>query len=173
MTGPIPPPPSPIDPQVRIGHVHLKVANLDRALAFYCGVLGFQLMQRFGAGAAFISAGGYHHHLGLNTWESLGGSPPAAGTTGLYHTAILYPDRASLGDALRRLLGAGIALDGASDHGVSEALYLRDPDGNGVELYRDRPRAEWPHAADGSLAMVTRPLDLKALLREAAPPAKT
>lgn len=164
---------TPIDPQVRIGHVHLKVADLDRALAFYCGVLGFQLMQRFGAGAAFISAGGYHHHLGLNTWESLGGSPPAAGTTGLYHTAILYPDRASLGDALRRLLAAGIALDGASDHGVSEALYLRDPDGNGVELYRDRPRAEWPHAADGSLAMVTRPLDLKALLREAAPPAKT
>ncbi len=162
---------TPIDPQVRIGHVHLKVADLDRALAFYCGVLGFQLMQRFGAGAAFISAGGYHHHLGLNTWESLGGSPPAAGTTGLYHTAILYPDRASLGDALRRLLAAGIPLDGASDHGVSEALYLRDPDGNGVELYRDRPRAEWPHAADGSLAMVTRPLDLKALLREAAPPA--
>ena len=162
---------TPIDPQVRIGHVHLKVADLDRALDFYCGVLGFQLMQRFGAGAAFISAGGYHHHLGLNTWESLGGSPPAAGTTGLYHTAILYPDRASLGDALRRLLGAGIALDGASDHGVSEALYLRDPDGNGVELYRDRPRAEWPHAADGTLAMVTRPLDLKALLRDATPAA--
>lgn len=157
-----------IDPGVRIGHVHLKVANLERALAFYCGVLGFELKQRYGKQAAFIAAGGYHHHIGLNTWESQGGSPPPPGTTGLYHLAILYPNRAQLADALRRLIEAGIALDGASDHGVSEALYLRDPDDNGVELYCDRPEAEWPRAADGSLAMFTRPLDLQALLAEAS-----
>src|SRR5450432_2142238 len=142
----------------RIGHVHLKVADLDRALGFYCGVLGFELIQKMGNSAAFISAGGYHHHIGLNTWESAGGRPPAAGTTGLYHVAILYPTRAELGDALRRLIAAGIALDGASDHGVSEALYLRDPDENGVELYWDRPREAWPRAADGTLQMYTRRL---------------
>jgi catechol 2,3-dioxygenase len=155
-----------IDPGVRIGHVHLKVANIDRALAFYCGVLGFQLMQRRGPDVAFISAGGYHHHIGLNTWESRGGPSPAPGTTGLYHLAVLYPTRAALADALRRLIAAGIPLEGASDHGVSEALYLRDPDDNGVELYRDRPREEWPRTADGALAMFTKPLDLRALLAE-------
>jgi len=159
---------SPIHPQTRIGHVHLKVADLERAIGFYSGVLGFELQQRYGGQAAFLSAGGYHHHIGLNTWESRGGQPPAPGSTGLYHTAFLYPDRASLADALRRLLGAGIAIEGASDHGVSEAIYLRDPDGNGVELYRDRPRADWPKTADGGLAMVNAPLDLKALLAEAA-----
>lgn len=158
---------TPIDSAVRIGHVHLKVADLQRSLDFYCGILGFQLTQRYGAQAAFISAGGYHHHLGLNTWESLGGTPPPAGHTGLFHTAILYPTRAALADALRRLMAAKWPLDGASDHGVSEALYLRDPDQNGVELYRDRPEKDWPRTADGSLAMVTRPLDLEALLREA------
>lgn len=158
--------PRPIDPGVTIGHVHLKVADLERALAFWCGVLGFELTQRYGPGAAFVSAGGYHHHIGLNTWESRGGAPPAAGTTGLYHVAILYPSRAALADALRRLVEAGVQLEGAADHGVSEALYLRDPDGNGVELYRDRPRDEWPRAADGSLEMVTRALDVEALLRE-------
>ena len=158
--------PRPIDSGVRIGHVHLKVAHLQRALDFYCGVLGFQLTQRYGAQAAFISAGGYHHHLGLNTWESLGGSPPPPGTTGLYHTAILYPTRPHLADALRRLLAAGVALDGAADHGVSEALYLRDPDQNGVELYWDRPVERWPRNARGELAMVTAPLDLEALLAE-------
>ena len=152
----------------RIGHVHLKVANLDRALGFYCGVLGFELMQRYGRQAAFISAGGYHHHIGLNTWESLGGSPPAPGTTGLFHTAILYPARADLADALKRVLAAKIQLDGASDHGVSEALYLRDPDQNGVELYWDRPAVEWPKSATGELEMDTRPLDLDALLRTPA-----
>jgi catechol 2,3-dioxygenase len=157
-----------IDPQVRIGHVHLKVADLERALGFYRDVLGFQLMQRFGDSAAFLSAGGYHHHIGLNTWESLDGSPPPQGSTGLYHTAILYPDRASLADALKRVLSAGIRLDGAADHGVSEALYLRDPDQNGVELYRDRPMEEWPRNADGSLAMFTRALDLEKLLAEAS-----
>jgi catechol 2,3-dioxygenase len=157
---------TPIDPRVDIGHVHLKVADLERALGFYCDVLGFQLMQRFGDSAAFVSAGGYHHHLGLNTWESLGGPPPAPGTTGLYHVAIRYPDRRSLADALRRLLAAGVTLDGAADHGVSEALYLRDPDDNGVELYRDRPREEWPEAPDGQLQMFTRRLDLPALLAE-------
>lgn len=156
-------PDSVIDPGVRIGHVHLKVADLDRALDFYCGVLGFQLMQRYGREAAFVSAGGYHHHIGLNTWESRGGSPPPPGSTGLYHAAILYPSRAALADALRRLRAAGIQLDGASDHGVSEALYLRDPDGNGLELYRDRPEDEWPRNADGTLAMVTRRLDLDKL----------
>lgn len=156
-----------IDPATRIGHVHLRVADLDRALGFYCGVLGFALTQRLGDQAAFVSAGGYHHHIGLNTWESLGGPPPAPGTTGLYHLAVLYPGRAALADALRRLREAAVPLDGASDHGVSEALYLRDPDGNGVELYRDRPEAEWPRAPDGGLAMVTRRLDLDALLAEA------
>ena len=155
-----------IDPRVDIGHVHLKVADLDRALAFYQGVLGFDLMQRLGA-AAFLSAGGYHHHIGLNTWESQGGSAPAPGTTGLYHVAIRYPDRRTLANALQRLQRAGIPLDGASDHGVSEALYLRDPDGNGVELYRDRPQSDWPRSPDGELKMVSRPLDLRALLAEA------
>ncbi|WP_232631967.1 VOC family protein [Methylobacterium sp. Leaf118] len=158
--------PEPIHRQARIGHVHLKVADLDRALGFYCGVLGFALMQRFGNQAAFVSAGGYHHHIGLNTWESAGGSPPPPGTTGLYHLAILYPDRAALADALRRVEAAGIPLDGASDHGVSEALYLSDPDGNGVELYRDRPEAEWPRDSEGGLAMVTRRLDLRGLRAE-------
>jgi catechol 2,3-dioxygenase len=158
----------PIDAGVRIGHVHLKVADLERSLAFYCSVLGFQLMQRFGSQAAFISAGGYHHHIGLNTWESLGGSPPAPGTTGLYHTAILYPTRAALADALRRLRRAKISLDGASNHGVSEALYLRDPDENGVELYWDRPREQWPRSPDGGVAMFTHPLDLTGLLAEPA-----
>jgi catechol 2,3-dioxygenase len=159
----------PIDPQVRIGHVHLKVSNLERSLEFYCGVLGFELMQRWGTEAAFISAGGYHHHIGLNTWESLGGSPPPLGSTGLFHVAILYPDRAVLGDAFRRLLAAKIPLEGASDHGVSEALYLRDPDENGVELYCDRAQDEWPRNPDGSIAMGTWPLDLDALLRDAKP----
>jgi catechol 2,3-dioxygenase len=158
-----------IDPSVRIGHVHLKVADLDRALKFYRDVLGFELMQRFGKQAAFISAGGYHHHIGLNTWESEGGSPPPPGTTGLYHLAILYPTRVALADALRRLMRAGIALEGASDHGVSEALYLRDPDGNGVELYVDRPREQWPITPEGQLAMFTRALDLDDLLSEPAP----
>jgi catechol 2,3-dioxygenase len=156
----------PIAAGARIGHVHLKVADLARALGFYVGVLGFQLTQRYGAQAAFISAGGYHHHIGLNTWESLGGTPPPPGHTGLFHTAILYPTRAALADALRRLRGANIPLDGASDHGVSEALYLRDPDGNGVELYWDRPAAAWPHDARGGLAMMTEPLDLEGLLAE-------
>ena len=159
-----------IDGRVDIGHVHLKVSDLERSIAFYSGVLGFEVTQRWGTQAAFLSAGGYHHHIGLNTWESLGGSPPAAGTTGLYHVAIRYPDRASLGDALRRVRDAKIPLEGASDHGVSEALYLRDPDDNGIELYRDRPRTEWPRAADGSLAMGTGPLDLVALLSEARAP---
>jgi catechol 2,3-dioxygenase len=156
-----------IDAGVQIGHVHLKVADLERALGFYCGVLGFELMQRFGDSAAFVSAGGYHHHIGLNTWESKGGRAPAAGTTGLYHVAIVYPTRASLGDALKRLLTAGIQLDGAADHGVSEALYLRDPDGNGVELYWDRPRDAWPRDDKGELSMFSRPLDLQGLLAEA------
>jgi catechol 2,3-dioxygenase len=156
-----------IDPRVVIGHVHLKVADLERALKFYCGVLGFELQQRFGSQAAFISAGGYHHHIGLNTWESAGGSPPPPHSTGLYHLAILYPTRPLLADALRRLLNAGIELDGASDHGMSEALYLRDPDENGVELYWDRLKEKWPRAADGSLAMFTRALDLDTLLKEA------
>jgi catechol 2,3-dioxygenase len=157
----------PLDPRVDIGHVHLKVADLDRALAFWHGVLGFEVTLRMGAQAAFLSAGGYHHHIGLNTWESAGGGPPHAGSTGLYHVALRYPDRAQLADALRRVVDAGVPLDGAADHGVSEAIYLRDPDENGVELYRDRPREEWPRAADGSLTMFTRPLDLRALLDEA------
>lgn len=160
------PNPRPIDSRVTIGHVHLKVADLDRALRFYSDVLGFEVTQRYGSGAVFLSAGGYHHHIGLNTWESLGGSPPAREATGLYHLAILYPTRAALADALRRLLAHGIPLEGASDHGVSLALYLRDPDGNGVELYWDRPREEWPLRPDGSLAMVTAPLDLDDLLKE-------
>lgn len=151
----------------RIGHVHLKVADLERALKFYCGVLGFELTQRFGNSAAFISAGGYHHHIGLNTWESADGAAPAPGTTGLYHLAIVYPTQAALADALQRLMKAGVPLDGAADHGVSEALYLRDPDGNGVELYWDRPREEWPKSADGELAMFTRPLNLQVLLASA------
>jgi catechol 2,3-dioxygenase len=156
----------PVAAATRIGHVHLKVADLERALGFYCGVLGFELMQRDGDQIAFISAGGYHHHIGLNTWESKGGSPPAPGTTGLFHTAFLYPTRAALADALHRVRSAGIPLDGASDHGVSEALYLRDPDQNGVELYWDRPQAQWPRDADGGLAMFTRRLDLDDLLRQ-------
>jgi len=156
-----------IDPRVRIGHVHLKVADLDRAIGFYRDVLGFEVTQRMGRHAAFLSAGGYHHHIGLNTWESAGGHPPARGTTGLYHVAVLYPARAKLGDALRRLMRAGIPLDGASDHGVSEALYLRDPDDNGVELYWDRPPEAWPRTPDGELEMYTRPLDLDSLLAAA------
>lgn len=157
----------PIDDRVRIGHAHLKVSDLDRALAFYCGVLGFELMQRIGDDAAFLAAGGYHHHLGLNTWESRGGGRPASGTTGLYHVAILYPDRASLADALRRLDDAGVQLTGASDHGVSEALYLDDPDGNGLELYRDREPEDWPRNGAGQLEMFTRRLDVDHLRREA------
>jgi catechol 2,3-dioxygenase len=157
----------PIDPRVDIGHVHLKVAELERAIAFYTGVLGFHLTQRMGPSAAFVSAGGYHHHIGLNTWESEGGSPPPAGTTGLYHFAIRYPTRAALADALRRLLAAGVPLGGASDHGVSEALYLRDPDQNGIELYWDRPQEQWPRTPDGGIAMYSRPLDLQGLLEEA------
>ncbi len=156
----------PIDPGVRIGHVHLKVADIERSLAFYCGVLGFQLTARYGTQAAFFSAGGYHHHFGINTWESKGGLPPPRGTTGLYHTAILYPSRAALADALRRLIDAGVPLDGVSDHGTHEALYLRDPDENGLELAWDRPAAEWPRNADGSLAMKTEWLDVEDLLRE-------
>jgi catechol 2,3-dioxygenase len=152
-----------IHPGVRIGHVHLKVADIERALGFYCGVLGFKLVMRYGEGAAFIAAGDYHHHIALNTWESLGGSPPAPGTTGLYHLAILYPTRALLADAFRRVQAAGIPLDGAADHGVSEALYLRDPDENGVELYWDRPRDQWPVDAAGNLTMFTRRLDLSGL----------
>ena len=157
----------PVAPQARIGHVHLKVADLDRAIAFYSGVLGFSVTQRYGAGAAFLAAGNYHHHIGLNTWESAGGTPPPKGHTGLYHTAFLYPSRATLGDALKRVLNAGIKLDGASDHGVSEALYLRDPDENGVELYWDKPEADWPRDADGALSMVNDPLDLASLMAAA------
>lgn len=161
-------PAGPIDPGVDIGHVHLKVSDLDRALAFYCDVLGFELQQKYGTQAAFVSAGGYHHHIGLNTWESEGGPPPPRGTTGLYHVAIRYPTRAALADALLRLMGAGISLTGASDHGVSEALYLHDPDQNGLELYWDRPKEQWPRASDGSLKMVTNPLDLRDLLAQRA-----
>ncbi len=158
--------PKPLDARVRIGHVHLKVADLERSLDFYCGVLGFELVTRYGNGAAFISAGGYHHHIGLNTWESLGATPPPAGHTGLYHLAILYPSRATLADALKRLLDAGIPLDGAADHGVSEALYLRDPDENGIELYCDCAPELWPRNANGEIEMLTRALDLDALLKE-------
>jgi len=155
---------SEIDPRVRVGHVHLKVADLERALEFYCGILGFRLMQRYGTEAAFVSAGSYHHHIGLNTWQSNGSTPPPPGHTGLFHVALLYPDRATLAEAVRRLRAAGVQIDGASDHGVSEAVYLRDPDGNGLELYRDRPAAEWPRDAQGNLAMYTRRLDLQALV---------
>lgn len=162
----------PRDPRVRIGHVHLKVADLERAIGFYRDVLGFDVTQRFGRNAAFLSAGGYHHHIGLNTWESAGGSPPPPRATGLYHVAILYPTRAALGDALRRVLDANVALEGAADHGVSEAIYLRDPDDNGVELYWDKPQSEWPRTADGGLAMVTQPLDL-GTLQEASSTAST
>jgi catechol 2,3-dioxygenase len=158
--------PRPIHPQTRIGHVHLKVADLDRALHFYRDILGFELTQRYGSQAAFLSAGGYHHHIGLNTWESKGGQAPDHGRTGLYHLAIVYPTRAELADALRRLIAAGIPLDGASDHGVSEALYLRDPDGNGVELYVDRPPQDWPRDTEGNLNMLSEPLDLDDLLRQ-------
>ena len=156
-----------IHPETRVGHVHLKVADLDRAIAFYSGILGFDVTQRYGAQAAFLSAGGYHHHIGLNTWDSLGGSPPPPGHTGLYHSAFLFPDRKALAQVLKRLVEAGYPLTGATDHGVSEALYLDDPDGNGVELYRDRPEADWPRAADGSLKMITKRLDVQALLAEA------
>jgi catechol 2,3-dioxygenase len=158
---------APIDPRVDIGHVHLKVADIERSLDFYCGVLGFELQQRMGDQAAFVSAGGYHHHLGLNTWESKGGSPPPPGHTGLFHVAIRYPDRRALADALRRLVEAQVPIGGASDHGVSEAIYLSDPDGNGIELYRDRPQGEWPRTPDGEVAMMTERLDLPALLAEA------
>jgi catechol 2,3-dioxygenase len=157
-----------LDPRVDIGHVHLKVSNLDRALDFWVGVLGFDLMTRIGDEAAFISAGGYHHHIGLNTWESQGGGPPARNTTGLYHVAVRFPDRKTLAEAVKRVVDAGVPLEGASDHGVSEAIYLSDPDGNGIELYRDRPREEWPRAEDGSTTMFTRALDVRALLAEAA-----
>jgi catechol 2,3-dioxygenase len=156
-----------IDPRVEIGHVHLKVAELDRALGFWCGVLGFEEQARMGDSAAFVSAGGYHHHIGLNTWESKGAGPPPRATTGLYHVAVRYPDRATLADALRRVVEAGVSIDGASDHGVSEAVYLRDADGNGVELYCDRPREDWPRTPEGELAMGTWPLDLQGLLSEA------
>lgn len=157
----------PVHPEARIGHVHLKVADLDRAIAFYSDVLGFPLQQRWGDSAAFLGAGGYHHHIGLNTWESLGGTAPPPGHTGLYHTAFLYPDRAQLADALRRVMDAGIRIEGAADHGVSEAIYVSDPDGNGVELYRDRAPEDWPRDANGTLAMTNAPLDLAALLAEA------
>jgi catechol 2,3-dioxygenase len=156
----------PIDPRVDIGHVHLKVSELERALDFYVGVLGFEVQARYGEDAAFLSAGGYHHHIGLNTWESKGGSPPPPGTTGLFHVAIRYPDRRRLADAVQRVVDAGIPLTGASDHGVSEAIYLHDPDSNGIELYRDRPKEEWPRTEDGGLAMTTKPLDVPALLAE-------
>lgn len=162
-----PPTPHTVDPRVRIGHVHLKVSDLQRALRFYSGVLGLEVTQRYGEGAVFLSAGGYHHHIALNTWESLGGSPPPPGTTGLYHTAIVYPTRAALAEALRRVLAAKIPLQGAADHGVSESIYLSDPDQNGVELYCDKPKEAWPRTPDGELAMFTRPLDLHALLKEA------
>jgi catechol 2,3-dioxygenase len=162
----MPDPTTPIPAGTRIGHVHLKVADLDRALGFYRDVLGFQVKQRYGDQAVFIAAGDYHHHIGLNTWESKGGQPPAPGTTGLFHTAILYPTRAALADALHRVLSAGIQLDGASDHGVSEALYLRDPDQNGVELYWDRPEADWPRNGDGAIAMFTKRLDVEELLKQ-------
>lgn len=158
----------PISPDVRIGHVHLKVADIDRALSFYSGILGFNVTQRYGKSAVFLSAGGYHHHIGLNTWESKGGSPPPPHATGLYHVAILYPTRRDLADALQRLLNAGVPLEGAADHGVSEALYLTDPDGNGIELYWDKPQSEWPLTAEGELNMFTHPLDVKDLLQELA-----
>ena len=160
--------PRPISPDVRIGHVHLKVSDIDRALAFYSGILGFSITQRYGKSAVFLSAGGYHHHIGLNTWESKGGSPPPPHTTGLYHLAILYPSRRDLADALQRLMNAGVPLQGTADHGVSEALYLTDPDGNGVELCWDKPRSDWPFTAEGDLKMDTRPLDVQELLQESS-----
>ncbi len=163
--------PAPLDPGTRIGHVHLRVADLDRALAFYQGVLGFEITQRMGHSAAFLSAGGYHHHIGLNTWQSRLGTPPSPGSTGLYHFAILFPTRRVLAQALQRLLQAGHPLDGAADHGASEAIYLRDPDQNGVELYWDRPVEDWPRDAQGQLRMVTEPLDLEGLLAELHEPA--
>ena len=162
--------PRPVSPEVRVGHVHLRVSDLERAIGFYSGVLGFDVMQRMPSGAAFLSAGGYHHHIGLNVWESAGGTAPPPGHTGLYHVAFLYPTRADLADALRRVVEAGIPLDGAADHGVSEAVYLRDPEGNGVELYRDRPREEWPLDAEGRLAMGNARLDLDDLLAAARKP---
>ena len=155
-------------PETRIGHVHLKVSDLDRSIAFYRDVMGFELQQRYGNQAAFLSAGGYHHHIGLNTWESQGGTPPAPHHTGLYHVAFLYPDRPALARTLANAIQAGVEIDGAADHGVSEAIYFRDPDDNGIEIYRDRPRADWPHDADGMLKMGNAPLDLRALLAEAA-----
>lgn len=154
-------------PDTRIGHIHLKVADLDRAIAFYRDVMGFDVIQRYGAQAAFLSAGGYHHHIGLNTWQSRGGTPPPEGSTGLFHVAFLYPDRTALAQALARVRDAGVRIDGAADHGVSEAIYFRDPDGNGIEIYRDREEADWPRDAEGTLAMVNDPLDLGALLQEA------
>ena len=157
-----------LHPETRVGHVHLKVADLDRAIAFYSGLLGFDVTQRYGAQAAFLSAGGYHHHIGLNTWDSKGGTPPPRGHTGLYHTAFLFPNRAALAQTFKRLIDAGYPLEGSADHGVSEALYFSDPDGNGVELYRDRAEADWPRHADGSLAMSNSRLDVAALLAEAA-----
>jgi len=156
---------TPIDSDAIVGHVHLKVADLQRAIQFYTAVLGFEVMQRIGDSAAFLSAGGYHHHIGLNTWESKGGDPPSRGATGLYHVAFLYPTRTALGRALRRVIDSGVRLEGASDHGVSEALYLRDPDGNGIELYCDRPRDAWPRDENGDLQMYTRPLDVESLLK--------
>jgi len=164
---PLRPAPDPVAPATAIGHVHLRVADLDRAIGFYCDLLGFDLQQRFASGAAFLGAGGYHHHIGLNTWQSAGATPPPPGHTGLFHLAILYPSRAALADAVRRVIGAGVPLTGKADHGVSEAVYLTDPDGNGIELYRDRPAEEWPVDAEGRLAMVNAPLDLEALLAEA------
>lgn len=155
-------------PDTHVGHIHLKVSDIDRAIAFYSDVLGFDVTLRYGAQAAFLSAGGYHHHIGLNTWESQGGHPPAPGTTGLYHVAFVYPDRAALGTAIKAVTDAGVPLDGAADHGVSEAVYLRDPDGNGIELYRDRPETEWPRGGDGELSMVNAPLDVAALIAEAS-----
>ena len=154
-------------PHASVGHVHLKVSDLERAIAFYRDLLGFELTQRYGTQAAFLGAGGYHHHVGLNTWESKGGKAPAQGATGLYHAAFLYPDRASLGAVLQRVINAGVPIDGAADHGVSEAIYFRDPDGDGVEIYRDRPPKDWPRQDDGTLAMINAPLDLDALLAEA------
>ncbi|MCU4654401.1 VOC family protein [Roseibacterium sp. SDUM158016] len=154
-------------PETRIGHVHLKVSDLDRAIAFWRDVMGFDLMQRYGTQAAFLSAGGYHHHIGLNTWDSRGGHPPGRGTTGLYHVALLYPHRQALAQTFASVVAAGVPIDGAADHGVSEAIYFRDPDGNGIEIYRDRAEADWPRTATGELAMSNTPLDLDALLAEA------
>lgn len=155
------------DPRTAVGHIHLRVSDIDRAIAFYSDVMGFELTQRYGGQAAFLSAGGYHHHIGLNTWESLGGTAPPPGHTGLYHVAFLYPDRAALARTLKSVVEAGVEIDGAADHGVSEAIYFRDPDGNGIEIYRDRAEADWPRDAAGTLKMVNAPLDLNALIAEA------